>query len=356
MSDDNPKRDTPSFSSVPPELRPFMGQRELPAAERRDEAEVEAAFAPIEAMVAEWGREADKRDAERGVGNVSTYVAAVPLPNAERPDAAKPEPKVALALVDVPRELPAGNPNLPTQEMSTRAFAGARPEAAKSAAKGASSGRTIGGNTEKMPVVAVVPGAGKPASPWAKESGTAAVASGVLPSSLGPQATAAHEDDAPGSVTPARSAADGRGRMTGLVIAGAIALAAAALGVRAVTKTPDGGTQAAAATSAPAAPPASATVATQPTASAAATAPPVASTSAPQAPPPAPSGGRHLPGRPAPSDDPYADAAVAPSPVVTAVPTAPPAPPQAPVAPKPTASSAPDGDGLMHHRPHSRSP
>ena len=77
MSDDKPKSDDEPSSSIPPELKPFISGREWPEAELRDEAEVEAVFGPIEAQVAEWQREADKRDAELGVGNVSAYAAPV---------------------------------------------------------------------------------------------------------------------------------------------------------------------------------------------------------------------------------------------------------------------------------------
>jgi hypothetical protein len=359
MSDDKPKRDDASSTSIPPELKPFMGQREWPKAERRDEAEVDAALAPVEAMLAEWQREADKRDAERGVGNVSEYVAPVPVPEAGKPAAPSLEAKVALAFVDVPRKLPAGNPNLPTEEFSMR---GARadagddngtlaPGATQNAKTGGSAAaattearpaRTLGGNTEKMAVIAPVPVAGTPGSPWVKASGTAAVRSSALPSSHGPQATVAHEDDAPGSVAPARSSGDGRGRMTGLVIAGALVLVAAAFGVRAVrTTTPDGASTRAAATSAPTAlpppsaveprasvatppvePPAPAAT-TSPTASAQRPAPSVA-TAHPIAPAPKP--------RSSSSDDPY-DAVPAPIPAPTAAPSV------APVAPPPPAST-----------------
>jgi hypothetical protein len=364
MSDDKPKRDDASSTSIPPELKPFMGQREWPKAERRDEAEVQAAFAPVEAMLAEWQREADKRDAERGVGNVSEYVAPLPVPEAGKPAAPSPDAKVAIGFVDVLRQLPAGNPNLPTEEISTRGLRGVRADAdddddatlARGAAQNAKSGgvaaasttearpaRTIGGNTEKMPVIAALPVAGTPGSPWAEVSGTAAVTSSALPSSHGPQATVAHEDDAPGSVAPARSSGDGRGRMTGLVIAGALVLVAAAFGVRAVTTTtPDGAGTRVAATSAPTAPPPPSAV--EPLATSVAM--PSVEPPAPAA-TPTPTATAQMParsvatahpiapapkGRSGPADDPY-DAVPAPIPAPTAAPSV------APVAPPPPAST-----------------
>jgi hypothetical protein len=344
MSDDKPSRDTPSSSSVPPELRPFMGQREWPAAERRDEAEVEAAFAPIEAMVAEMQREADREDAQRGVGNVSAY-ARVEVPSADKPGVVKPEPKVALVLADVPRVLPAGNPNLPTEEVSTRAFQRARATAGEERAP-AKPERTVGGNTEKLRVVAApAPEKGTPASPWAKDPGATVVRSSALPSSLRPQAATVHEDDAPGSVTPARSASDGRGRTAGIIVASAIGLAAAVFGVRAITTpSPNDRTTRSATTSASATPTVTATASAAPTdappAPSASTSPvaseqaptPRAATAHPIAPAPRPSSRR--------SDDPY-DAAppqakTSPAPMLTVAPTAPAPPP-----PQPTAVPAP---------------
>lgn len=310
MSDDRPKRDSASFSSIPPELRPFMGQQGAwPEAERRNEADVEAAFASVEAKLAEWQREADERDAARGVGNASEYVAPVIVPGAEKPIAPSTEAKVAIAIADVPRKLPAGNPNHPTQEISTRAFR------AKVEGK-----RTLGGNTQKMPIVAI-----------------------------------AHEDDAPGSVTPATSHGDGRGRVTGLVIAAALALAAAGLGVRTVTKTtPPTAPSSALAASVSAAPslPTAAAVSSalsapiEPSASALPTtsahAPTVATAHSI-----APAPKQH------PSDDPY-DAA--PPPASTPAPPMPappptaiqaPAPSQKPVAP-PTPSASPVGGSPVY--------
>lgn len=358
MSDDEPKRDAASFSSVPPELRPFMGERGWPEAERRDEAEVDAAFAPVEAKLAEWQREADKEDAKRGVGNASEYVAPVPVPGAEKPIAPSPEPKVTIAITDVPRALPAGNPNLPTQEISTRALRDARggvardaTEHARGAAIPAKPARTVGGNTEKLPAIAA-----KTASPWAKPSGATTVKPSALPSSHGPQATAVHEDDAPGSVTPARSTGDGRGRTTGLAITGAIVVIAGAIAVRAVTGTTSGGAAGSAITSAPASPPSSpeawlgVTSVGLPSSPGASSAAPSLTPPTTSALTPEPSAGLKYPIAPVPkqrpSDDPFdaappsapTAAAPVPTPQPTAIPA--PAPSQKPVAP-PTPSGSP---------------
>jgi hypothetical protein len=347
MSDDKPKRDDEPSSSIPPELKPFISQREWPEAELRDEAEVEAVFGPIEAQVAEWQREADKRDAQLGVGNVSAYAGPVLIRDAAKPVGGADEPKVALRIGDTPRALPAGNPNLPTEEINTRALrdaARARPEAA--APTPARAERTVGGNTQKMPVIVAPVAGGNPASPWAKESDTTAVTSSALPSSLGPQATTAHDDDALGSVTPARGPSDGRGRTTGFVVAGALALVVAGVAVRVMTSgTTDGSTTSPAASSAPATSFAPPTATVEPRATSQATPPaPSASTSAAASVQvPAPSAVTARPSERAPaatgprSDDPY-DGAVTPIPAASAAATAP--PPSSPPVP-PTAPPAP---------------
>ncbi len=353
MSDD--KRDDGPSSSIPPELKPFMSQREWPTGELRDEAEVEAAFGPIEAQVAVWLREADKRDAKLGVGNMSAYAAPVLIREAAKPVEAAAEPKVALAVADMPRALPAGNPNLPTEEINTRALRdAARERMAASAPMPAQAERTVGGNTEKMPVIRAPAAGGNPASPWAKESGTTAVTSSALPSSLGPQVTTGHDEDPPGSVTPARGRGDGRGRLMGLVIAGALVLVMAAVAMRVMAKaTTDGNATSRGASSAPAASPTPPAATVEPGATSQATQPaPSASTSATASVPTrAPSAATahastHTPrASGVPSDDPY-DGLVTPMPVRTAAPIVspppvPPPPSTAPPSPAPPPPPAP---------------
>jgi S-DNA-T family DNA segregation ATPase FtsK/SpoIIIE len=371
MSDDKPKPGAPSSSSIPPELKPFMGQREWPVAERRDEADVEAAFGPIEAMVAEWQRDADARDAGRGVGNVSAYVGPTAVP-AGTPGATKEEPKVALAFEEVPRKLPAGNPALPTEEIDTRALLGVRApgdddvtlargaqapaKAGATSAEQAPPARTLGGNTEKMPVIAALED-GKPSSPWAKERDSAGVGPDNLPSSLGPRAAAPHADDVPGSETLASAHKDGRVRWTAAAVVGVFVLIGAALGMRAVTRaTPDGGAGRAATGAASAAPPAlSAVPSAAPSQTSVPTAPEAASASstpAASAQPPAPTSATahaiaHKPSG-SPDLDPYDAAPPSPAPAPTVAPVAPPAPPSpapavtvAPVPPPPAVTAVP---------------
>jgi hypothetical protein len=370
MSDDKPKRDEEASSSIPPELKPFISQREYPKAELRDEAEVEAAFGPIEAQVAEWQREADKRDAELGVGNVSAYAAPVLIREAAKPVEGVAEPKVALGIVDTPRALPAGNPNLPTEEINTRALRdAARERMAASTPMPAHAERTVGGNTEKMPVIGAPAAGEKPASPWAKESATTALTPSALPSSLGPQVTTRHDDDAPGSVTPARGPGDGRGRMTGVVIAGALVLVMAAVAMRVMTKTTtDGNAASQAASSAAATSPAPPTATVEPRATNQATPPaPSASTSATASVParaPSAATAHASPHTPkasgGPPDDPYEGPAT-PVPVRSAAPIVPPPPvppmmppPQPSAVPKATAAPGPNDDGELyhHHKPN----
>jgi hypothetical protein len=370
MSDDKPKRDDEPSSSIPPELKPFISQREYPKAELRDEAEVEAAFGPIEAQVAEWQREADKRDAQLGVGNVSAYAASVLIREAAKPVEGAAEPKVALGIEDMPRALPAGNPNLPTEEINTRALRdAARERMAASAPMPAQAERTVGGNTEKMPVIGAPAAGGKPASPWAKESSSTAVTSSALPSSLGPQVTTGHDDDAPGSVTPARGPGDGRGRMMGLVIAGALVLVMAAVAMRVMAKaTTDGNAASPAASSAAATSPAPPTATVEPRATSQATPPaPSASTGATASVParaPSAATAHPSPHTPkasgGPPDNPY-EGPSTPIPVRSAAPivSPPPVPPMMPppqpsAVPKATAAPAPNDDGELyhHHKPN----
>jgi hypothetical protein len=135
----------PSHTSLPPELKAFPGAREWAKAEVRDAAEVDAVFAEAEALVAQIQAKADAADAKRGVGNVQEYVAPTGVPEHGASPAEHGDSKVAIAMADVPRSLPAGNPALPTQEIR-------RPEFHRAGR----TGRTVGGNTEKIAVIAPV--------------------------------------------------------------------------------------------------------------------------------------------------------------------------------------------------------
>ncbi len=152
---------------------------------------------------------------------------------ADRKPGAGEVQKVALSMKDVPRALPEGNRSAQTEEMSTRAF---RDVASKTAAtsdgdreptievEAAPVSRTLGGQTERLPVI----GSAKMASPWTKDA-SASPKAAELPSSLRPRDTPAPGDDAP-PVIPLR-----RPGSVGAAITVAVVLVAAVIAVRAAT-------------------------------------------------------------------------------------------------------------------------
>jgi hypothetical protein len=356
VSNDKPKGDNKgdgaSHPSIPPELRSPLGVESCTEAEIRDSAEVNAELAEIERAVAAWTREAEAEQAKLGVGNVSVYVAPVPLPGTKGPgDKLKDEQRVELAVGDVPRALPAGNPALPTQEISTRALRegpATVAQEAEAASQAVTGSRTVGGNTERMHALRLQ--GPKAASPWAKDAPEPVLTS-ELPSSLRPPEVPRVASEKPAG--DSRRHPPDRAR-TKVVLMVAVAVVGVAVVLRATTtgRTPDPGSQGMAPSATPtAAAPSVRAVTPPPSPSSAVPAPsaPASSTASAVAPPPpstTPASPRPRT-RPTPSStayDPYDDPTVKPIVAKSAEPVAPPpTPPPIPAtaAPRATATSNP---------------
>ncbi len=372
MGDDRDRRSNPSHVTIPPELKPFMGLEKFPEVEH--DPELAAAFAAL--------REPEPRqkiDPTRGVGNVQAYIPVAGLPaTKDTKDEAPPrdEPKVALAMGDIPRALPSGDRSAPTEEINTRAFrdAAVRKAAPDVSAKeeapevdAAPKSRTLGGQTERLAVgefrnVAKTEEP-KAASPWIKDA-PASARPEELPSAHRPGSAHAEATQRSGEAPP-------RHRSTfGLVVTIALVAVVAAVSVRALTTSPTSRHSAMEQGPVPPAPP----TAAPPTAATPSLQAPTPAPSTP-VPPPVPSGTPttsaeavsppHVapaptPERPyhAPPPSKTADApsaTVRPAPAVSAEAAPPPEAPHPSAVPKPTAAPAPE-DGEFFNRHKSKSP
>jgi hypothetical protein len=343
-----PREEDPSYITMPPELRAYdTGPLEDTAIKPGDDPILDAAVAGIRVLDGDpnadpFYYDVRKRRAEAkknqgaGAGNVATYVAPTGLPSSSEVKAADAAPaKVVIAELDDP---------LSTRAIDVRAFRG-KSEVAR---------RMTGGEGNEPAVDRGEAPAGdasvtqpeSPHSPWSKEAPTPeAVRASALPSSLRPRELPAPSGEKP-TATPDRS-------RTKVVLTLAVVIVALGVGALVLTtKAPESGSQPP--------PPTATTTPILP-----AVRPPVPAPSpstVPVAPPPVSSSGTvglaappstaaaSEPQRPAPKPsstayDPYADAAVAPLPAVTAQPSAAPtvAPTTQPaIGPKapPTATSA----------------
>jgi hypothetical protein len=271
------------------------------------------------------------QDLTRGRGNANAYVARVELKSAKVP-AAKAEPKIELVMEDVPRALPEGDRTRETVE--TKALRLPQVDVDEATLKRALGSRTVGGGTERLPVI------DKEASPWANEAGAAPVAPVELPSAHAPSATPEPASRPSGGA--------GRGLGKGVVLAGLLAGLALFIALRVATTDGREATGSPMPSATARATP-STTASTTPSASASAM-PSMTATSAPapevSSAPPASTG--HVPRPLKPrghlDDDPYDAAPPPPVPTQTAAPavtaTAPPTA-QPTAAPKATAT----GDG-----------
>jgi hypothetical protein len=322
---DKPRDRRSGFTTIPPELRSLVGQRERPEVQRRGEDEkLDAAFEGLKAVEVEKEQitaPVQVIDPSRGAGNARAYVAPVTVqtPNVTVPSLGE-VPRVEIATV---LKTPSDRPPPPS-----------------------TGPRTVGGRTARLVASAdaVVEAPEASASPWAHETAVAPIALADLPSSHAP--VSSHEP-----VARSEKPAAPRGRATaalgGLALLGLLVLLVMALRPRAPidetpVSVPAGNGSApvlpAMSASAPGLPSASASVA--PAASSASVAPgptgpleigPKVNV-APGVKVGAPSGGKIK------DDDPY-DAAPPPSLPKTASPPAPPAPTVVPIAPPATSSS-----------------
>src|SRR5882672_3893498 len=93
MSDDRkPKDDKLGSTTIPPELRPFVGRTAHPEAGRRsDNPAMDAAFAKIKEALGDDEDDTQELDPDRGVGNASAYIGprGVPKPAPGRAVTAK---------------------------------------------------------------------------------------------------------------------------------------------------------------------------------------------------------------------------------------------------------------------------
>jgi hypothetical protein len=209
MSDDRdkPAADNPAYAWVPAELRPYMGKskRELPKVVKPGEdPELDKAVAAFKALETEtFSEPPPAQDLTVGMGNASEHVGPVTLPDvpvgATEADAAK----VELGMEDVPRALPEYSPTRETVE--TKAVRVAKEAVVK----------TVGGHTQKLPVIKVQPPAEAPVE---------------VPSERAPKQQSEDEPARPG----------GRGRAMGAALGGAVLLVATVIGIRAVTTGPSG--------------------------------------------------------------------------------------------------------------------
>ena len=350
MSDDERARaGTTGSGAVPPELEPFLRKRDWPKAQQLGEdPALDAAAAAYRARVeSDPPAERPAPDLARGIGNASAYVAPVELPTRDPATATEDEPKIELAMAEVPRALPEGSPTRETVE--TRVLKPPRPEEDESTVQREPGGRTVGGRTQRLPAAK---------SPWAKDGGAPPVAPVELPS--------LHAPPAPSEPTSRPRSAAGHTGAKGAVLAGTLLMLVMLVLARVATTSTSGKESETKDSVASASPAASVTVSTGASAAplperdemGSAATPQAAPTSAPTGTTPQPSGARHLPAKRGPLEDPYADAAVAP--IVASMPTvAPPAPPvPQPPAPKPTAAPAPPAanDGELFKRPKPRDP
>src|SRR4051812_23473522 len=107
MSDERkPRRSDEGFTTIPPELQPYMGKRQRAPIQRRGEdPELDAAAEALREL--NEAAEADgpqQLDPTRGIGNTSTYVAAVAATggaaNANAATPAAAAEKIAVTMAD----------------------------------------------------------------------------------------------------------------------------------------------------------------------------------------------------------------------------------------------------------------
>jgi hypothetical protein len=215
---DKPRDRRSGFTTIPPELRSLVGQRERPEVQRRGEDEkLDAAFEGLKAVEVEKEQitaPVQVIDPSRGAGNARAYVApvTVQVPSVTGPVTEAPKVEIA-AVVKAPSDRP--------PPPSTGA-------------------RTVGGRTARLiasadAAVEVPPEAS--ASPWAHETAVAPIALADLPSSHAPMSS--HEPVARSE----RPAPAPRGRVTaalgGLALLGLLVLLVMALRPRApIDETP----------------------------------------------------------------------------------------------------------------------
>jgi len=346
MSDETRDRDDPAHQTMPPELRPFAKpepKQRLVAPE--NEAEFKATIDALRLL--NGGPNADpfyvdpQNDpafaGRKAPESVKVYVPPAAVAAAEAQVRQAAPGKVVIAEASA---VPAGGTQYNCGEVDVRPFREAA-EARRAVAVGEAASKGAAGGERAADAVVMPPMGEKPpdapASPWATEAEPGAVGESALPSSLRPPESLPLVDDAPTSTRPqSRNAAGGPSLVsrTRVAVVVVIVLVAIVVGVRALirARTSENATDgpAPAATLPSVVPTDRAVTPPAPLSSSteASTAAPARATGAPApvlaaSATPAPERHRVAPRPTSVDDDPYPDAAVKPTPVVTAQPVAP---------------------------------
>jgi hypothetical protein len=176
---DNKKPDPPNMQAnlqaLWAEIRPFMQPHERPSTPSLgDDPKLDKAVAEFLAPLPD---EPVEQDLSIGMGNAKQSAETAPVARVEGPRITAT--KIKINVDDVPRELPAGSPTATTDELDTRAFQAARAvaraaededettlAAAPKSQGTQATGRTIGGRTERIPIVERPAEEPAGASPW----------------------------------------------------------------------------------------------------------------------------------------------------------------------------------------------